>query len=572
MAPKGGTTGVWFRKCLRLHDNLPLLEACKDSSYIVPFFILDPHFDKSKVGVQRFAFLLESLRDLDDQLSKRYKSRLLVIRGDAKAVLDQMMSGKISIAGSKLKLDNLFFEFDSEAYARKRDADVQKSASKHGVNCKAFSGHTILDLNKVKEQIETGTIKRPLDMRAIQNIMLRETGSTSLHGLKVPAAKDAPSKMPPLFPGKAPSKAEFDSKFRIPDISELYTGKEDRETLKNFGDMRVAQFPGGETAALARLKKEVASKVDYVCKFEKPKTSSTNGGDTLGSKKVDWTKPSTTGLSPYLKFGCLSVRKLWHAIDACYKKKTHAQPPGSLHGQLMFREMFYILSYTVDNWDKAEQNSMCKPIQWDPQNNKLVEAWKHGQTGYPYIDALMRQLNQTGWMHHLGRHAVSCFFTRGDLYQHWRLGRDVFDKLLLDADWALNNGNWLWLAGVAPFSMPFFRVYHPAPAKESALNAEQTGDFIRFFVPELAKMPTKYIYRPWEAPLDVQKAANCVIGKGYPKPVVEHSKACKTNLAKFGKSLSTLRKQKEQQAASTKKRSAGAAGLPGAASAKKKRT
>lgn len=185
---------------------------------------------------------------------------------------------------------------------------------------------------------------------------------------------------------------------------------------------------------------------------------------------------------------------------------------------------------------------MCKPIKWDGKNNKLVDAWSRGQTGYPFIDALMRQLNQTGWMHHLGRHAVSCFLTRGDLYQHWHVGRDVFDKLLLDADWALNNGNWMWLAGVAPFSMPFFRVYNPSPGPDSALNAEQTGEFIKFFVPELKQMPAKHIMAPWEAPMDVQKAAKCVVGKDYPKPIVDHKQASAKNISNFGKSLKTCPK------------------------------
>merc|ERR1711988_1776457 len=126
---------------------------------------------------------------------------------------------------------------------------------------------------------------------------------------------------------------------------------------------------------------------------------------------------------------------------------------------------------------------MCKDIDWDKPNKEFLEAWEKGKTGYPYIDALMRQLKQTGWMHHLGRHAVSCFLTRGDLYQHWKFGRDVFDKKLLDADWSLNNGNWLWLAGVAPFSMPWFRIYSPK---------------------------------------DVQEKARCIIGKDYPGPIVDH--------------------------------------------------
>lgn len=153
----------------------------------------------------------------------------------------------------------------------------------------------------------------------------------------------------------------------------------------------------------------------------------------------------------------------------------------------------------------------------------------------------MRQLNETGFMHHLGRHAVSCFLTRGDLWQSWTLGRDVFDKLLLDADWSLNNGNWLWLSGTAPFSAPYFRVYSPIPDKKSSLNADVTsGNFVRRFVPELKHMPLQYLYEPWKAPASVQKQAKCVVGKDYPKPIVDHKTARDANLKSFKSSLSKL--------------------------------
>lgn len=163
---------------------------------------------------------------------------------------------------------------------------------------------------------------------------------------------------------------------------------------------------------------------------------------------------------------------------------------------------------------------------------------RNGQTGYPFIDALMRQLNETGWMHHLGRHACACFLTRGDLYVHWTAGRDVFDELLLDADWSLNNSNWLWLAGVAPFSAPYFRVYSPVPGPKASVNAEQkTGNFIRTFVPELKNMPLKYIYKPWEAPANIQQQAKCVVGKDYPARIVIHEDVKDANIARFKQAL-----------------------------------
>jgi len=331
-------------------------------------------------------------------------------------------------------------------------------------------------------------------------------------------------------------------------VGELYPGATVNSSAKQ-------QFPGGETEALKRLAKIVSAPAQkkWVGEFQKPKTSSTNVM-TKVSNKEDWTTPSTSGLSPYLAMGCLSPRRFWHAIQQQLDGNSkHTRPPMSLQGQLLFREQFYVLGRSVENFDKAEGNIMCKDVKWgggstakdngsnvstlSPEYKARLKAWQEGKTGYPYIDALMRQLNATGWMHHLGRHAVACFLTRGDLYLHWTHGRDYFNKKLLDGDWSLNNANWLWLAGVAPFSSPFFRVYSPTPDKNSSLNAEQTGQFVKFWVPELKDFPAKNIYEPSKAVQTVQIAAKCTIGKDYPKPVVEHKVISKQNIAAIGASL-----------------------------------
>jgi len=198
--------------------------------------------------------------------------------------------------------------------------------------------------------------------------------------------------------------------------------------------------------------------------------------------------------------------------------------------------MFYVIAAELGKvYDKnVLANPICKTIAWDADNTTLISAWTRGRTGFPYIDALMRQMRATGWMHHLGRHAVSCFFTRGQLYQNWVHGRDVFDRFLVDSDWCVNTGNWLWLAGVAPFSMPFFRVYSPKPVdgKPTALNFGKGNDgnsFIRFWVPEVSAVPDKFLTAPWEA------------GSGhYVKPVVD-PKGSQANLDKFKASLYGLK-------------------------------
>jgi len=237
-------------------------------------------------------------------------------------------------------------------------------------------------------------------------------------------------------------------------------------------------------------------------------------------------------------------------------------------GQLYFREMAYLMGASIPNFDRQAGNPSCKPIPWGSSSKQLA-AWEKGQTGYPYIDAAMRQLTRAGWLHHLARHAVSCFLTRGDLWQHWEKGRDVFDRLLLDSDWAVNNMNWLALSGVAPWSPPFFRVYHPVPKMDSSLNVrDPDGKYIKEFVPELRKMPSKYIYAPWTAPLEVQKQAGCIIGKDYPHPIVDHTKASTANLAAFKRALDASKNAAPAPAPTTgagaRKRAAGSASAPAA--------
>jgi cryptochrome len=258
---------------------------------------------------------------------------------------------------------------------------------------------------------------------------------------------------------------------------------------------------------------------------------------------------STTVLSPYLKFGCLSVRTFYHSLKSITNGKKATMPPVSLEGQLLWREFFYTVSFATPGFDKMETNPMCIQVSWRPYNGALLTGskitrdeargldrkdpgnwpllWEHALTGFPWIDACMMQLSRQGWLHHLARHAVACFLTRGDLYVHWEAGRDVFDRLLLDADWALNNANWLWLSASAFFHQ-YYRVYGPVSFPK---HTDKDGAYVRYWLPELRGFPPAFIYEPWQAPLAVQRAAGCILGKDYPLPLVDHDSASKVNIA-----------------------------------------
>ena len=272
-------------------------------------------------------------------------------------------------------------------------------------------------------------------------------------------------------------------------------------------------YQGGETEALERMARYLKNE-HYIANFEKPKTSPNS------------LLPSTTVLSPYLKFGCLSVRLFYHEIVKVYKRsKKHSSPPVSLLGQLLWREFFYFAGAFTPNFDKMKGNPICKQINWI-ENEEHLKRWRNAQTGFPFIDAIMTQLRTEGWIHHLARHAVACFLTRGDLYISWERGKEVFDELLLDADWSLNAANWMWLSASC-FFYQYFRVYSPV---EFGKKTDKNGDYIRKYLPILKDYPKEFIFEPWEAPEYVQKKAGCIIGKDYPKPMVNHKEKSKENM------------------------------------------
>lgn len=199
-----------------------------------------------------------------------------------------------------------------------------------------------------------------------------------------------------------------------------------------------------------------------------------------------------------------------------------------MQGQILWRDFFYTVSAYTPNFTTMKGNPICLQICWD-NNDEYLERWTEGKTGFPWIDAIMRQLQKEGWIHHLARHAVACFLTRGDLWLNWEAGQKVFEKHLLDADYSMNAGNWMWLSASA-FYHHYNKMFHPV---QFGKRLDPSGDFIRRYVKELEKFPTKYIYDPWKAPIEVQNKACCIIGKDYPKPIINHYEATVKNLARM---------------------------------------
>ncbi|CAI5665895.1 cryptochrome-2 isoform X2 [Oreochromis niloticus] len=431
-------------------------------------------------------FLLEALEDLDSSL-KKLNSRLFVVRGQPTDVFPRLFK--------EWNVTRLTFEYDPEPYGKERDGAIIKMAQEFGVETIVRNSHTLYNLDRI---IEMNNNSPPLTFKRFQTIVSR---------LELPRRPLPPITQQQMDKCHTKIGDNHDQLYSIPSLEEL--------GFRTAG-LPPAVWRGGESQALDRLSKHLDKKV-WVTSLEHPRVNTCS------------LYASPTGLSPYLRFGCLSCRVLYYNLRELYMKvRKRCSPPLSLFGQLLWREFFYTAATNNPNFDRMDGNPICVQIPWD-QNPEALAKWAEGRTGFPWIDAIMTQLRQEGWIHHLARHAVACFLTRGDLWISWESGMKVFEELLLDADWSVNAGSWMWLSCSA-FFQQFFHCYCPVGFGR---RTDPTGDYIRHYIPILKDYPNRYIYEPWNAPESLQKAANCVVGVDYPKPMINHAESSRLNIERM---------------------------------------
>lgn len=530
----------WFRKGLRLHDNPALRSALKTSNpkKVYPVYVLDGDcFQVRQCNALRANFLVQCLADLDRSL-RAAGSRLYVVRGDPVDALPLLWD--------KWNVSRMTFEADqsTEPYAEKRDRMVLAAAKKAGVSVDVFSQEMLFDCERY-EALAGGACNLPETYSSFEKLFGRLG--------KVP--KPVPVVTAADFPitsidadgggGEDEHAGEMLPPKKATDLPWPRMPRDEVSPVWAAADC-VALTPaaeGGESAARARLARATRD-ASWVAGYDKPKTSPAT------------MSPTTTVLSPYMSIGCLSPREVWHAIDNAVEGAKKAgvklvtSPPVSLHGQVMWREFNTLMGRKANDnmpgsWGRMEDNILCRNIPWE-RNCEVIEAWKLGRTGYPWIDACMAQLRQEGWIHHLSRHAVACFLTRGDLWQHWEEGAKHFEEHLLDADYSLNNFNWLWLS-CSGFFYQYFRCYSPVSFQK---KNDPEGLYIRKYIPALERMPAKYIYEPWLAPKSVQQMAGCVIGSDYPEPIVDHQVMSKLNMGKMAEAYKAYQGNNKRVSAS----------------------
>jgi len=508
---------LWFRHGLRLHDNPSLHAALEPDENgqppeLIPLFIFDGETAGTKLcGYNRFQFLLECLHDLDTRFRSAPGGKLHLLKGDPVSILSMLMA---TLPGG---FDRICFEQDCEPIWKRRDHEVIKWCKANGVEWVEKVGHTLYDPYDV---IQVNGGKPPLTFNIFNHVT---------------QCMELPAKPKPDVDLMQVSFADLSS------IEDQLSYFNDFPSPENFGYTNDGTYSkvyiGGETEALRH----------FELRLKHEKEAFIHGSYMPNRRDPDILCPPKS-LSPDFRFGSLSVRKFYWAMMDAFEDTKRVAPENSgkvasmIVGQLLWREFFYTMSVNNDYYGRMEGNPYCIQVPWygDMQNANWI-AFKEGRTGYPFIDAGMRQLIREGWAHHVVRNALATFLTRGDLWISWEDGLSIFLEYLLDGDWSVCAGNWMWVSSSA-----FDKVLNCSNCIDPGTvgrRSDPWGEYVRRYIPELAQMPVEYIYQPWKAPIDVQEAAGCIIGRDYPDPIVIHEKVSRDNALK----MCSLRQELQRQ-------------------------
>jgi deoxyribodipyrimidine photo-lyase len=461
------TALLWLRRDLRVRDHPALRAAIDSADGVMAVFCFDPGLLQGRhASGPRTQFLLECLTDLDGSLRDR-GSRLFVRHGPPQRELPALARA--------LGAQTVHFSADVGPFARARQREVGRALGEAGIDA---VGHPGLFVADHLEPIRTGTGGPYTVFTPFYRNWLGQPRRDVLA---------APRSLGGLCSEVDPGE--------LPQLREL-----------GFEPELTDPMPGGEGAGRAALGRFLAGPVhDYE-----------TGRDLLSGHAV-------SRLSPYLHFGCLSPREVEDRL---------AGDAGSdaFRRQLCWRDFYgHVLGHFPGNAHSEYQTRYRGKIRWSHAEKRFA-AWCEGQTGFPAVDAGMRQLRREGWMHNRARLLVGSFLTK-DLGIDWRWGERWFMRWLLDGDEASNNGNWQWIASVGVDPQPAFRrIFNPG---RQQARFDPDGHYVRRYVTELERVPGRYLAEPWKMPAEEQAAAGCRIGLDYPAPIVDHARAREEALARY---------------------------------------
>jgi deoxyribodipyrimidine photo-lyase len=468
-------TILWFRQDLRLADNPALAAAVAYGAPVIPVYIFE-HQDAWATGAASRWWLHRSLEALGSAL-KDLGSHLILRSGRAE---DEIMS-LVRETGANAVVWNRCYEPAAIA----RDRHIKSMLQDAKIDANSFNAALLHEPWTVRtQQAEPYKVFTPF-WRTIRALPIEQQQAGAPNSLKSPAN----------WP-QSDALADWALLPANPDWS---------------GGLAAAWQPG-ETGAKTRLNAFIdGALADYRTGRDRPD----RGG--------------TSRLSPHLHFGEIGPRQIWQAIA------SHAEDPSigseniskaidsaaeSYLRELGWREFTHHLLFHWPDLPDANWKHDFDSFPWRDDALGLA-AWRRGLTGYPIVDAGMRELWQTGWMHNRVRMIAASFLVK-DLLIDWRCGEKWFWDTLVDADLAQNAASWQWVAGSGADAAPYFRIFNPVL---QGRKFDPDGAYVRRFVPELAKLPTAHIHEPWQAPAAALAAANVTLGKTYPRPIVDHKSA-----------------------------------------------
>jgi len=468
---------VWFRQDLRVADNPALSAAVAHGGPIVPVYIWDSDSGSPwSTGAASRWWLHQSLLALDEALRAR-GSRLVIRCGDALECLHQLIE--------ETDAGTVVWNRRYEPAHIAQDRQIKTALKKEGVSATSFNASLLF---------EPWTV---------------QTGQSQPYRVFTPFWKKCLSLPAPPTPEPAPDRLTPPPNWPA-SLAVLELGLQPR--LDWTKHMQAEWHPGTDGAEVA------------LDGFLHNMTAYQRGRDFPFLR-------STSRLSPYLHLGLIGPRTVWHAVQA---HASHQSRPGLVKSgeaflrELVWREFAYHLLYhypeTTDKPLRPEFENF--PWTW---NETQWRAWTRGETGFPIVDAGMRELWAMGWMHNRVRMIVGSFLVK-DLLIPWQKGAQWFWDTLIDADLASNTFGWQWTAGCGADAAPYFRVFNPVLQGE---KFDSDGAYVGKWVPELARLPAKWIHKPWQAPQSVLEAAGLCIGATYPAPIVDHARARDTALQAY---------------------------------------
>ncbi len=468
----------WFRKDLRLDDNPALSEAVADAcSDVVPFYASDPDaLARPDLAPTRVRFVLDALAQLSASIAAR-GSRLALAHGDAAEVVTR--------AARAVQADAVYWNDEYEPALRARDDRIEHALRAAGIQVKRFHDRLLVPPGFVHTAAGTPyTVYTPF-RKACEALPLAAPHAA----VEKLAAHELPSP-------------------RLATLERL-----------GYAEPGSTPWPAGESHAHERLQRFLGA-------------TDQGPGAGLAHYATQRDAPAaraTSQLSADLKFGCIGIRRVVHGVLAAAAHDTGLRDhAGRFVQELRWRDFYAHVLWHFPHVEHGAFRPAFAALRWRGSESEFA-AWCAGRTGYPIVDAGMRELAATGFMHNRVRMITASFLTK-DLLLDWRRGERWFMNHLVDGDLANNNGGWQWAAGTGTDAAPYFRIFNPVT---QGMRFDEAGAYVRQWCPELAGLPAAVVHCPWVARPAMLAAAGVTLGKTYPHPIVDHAERREQALAMY---------------------------------------